>query len=269
MRAAASVISSLSPAALISFGNARINASILDNPCFRFAIAQIRSRIANQFAVEWPSVMELEQQRQASDAESHGDRPFTERLVLASTSPRRAEILRAVGWPFEKCAVDIDEARLPGEEPIAYVERLALEKANAATAQHLSRLILGADTVVVVAGELLGKPTDEDDARRMLRLLSGRWHEVITGIALVRTGRSDDGAGNRRVAHELTKVRFADMTADEIDWYVASGEPFDKAGAYAIQGKAARFIAEIQGDYLNIVGLPVRLIYELSQNRLR
>jgi len=216
--------------------------------------------------------METEQERQVSAAETNHDEFFGERLVLASASPRRAEILRAVGWPFDKSPADIDETRHPNEEPIAYVERLALQKAQA-TAQHLSatvsnserRLILGADTVVVIAGELLGKPIDEEDARRMLKLLSGRWHEVITGLALLRSGPMDHDS---QVAHERTRVRFAALTAGEIDWYIGSGEPMDKAGAYAIQGKAARFVEEIQGDYLNIVGLPVHLLYRLCQNRV-
>lgn len=215
--------------------------------------------------------METEQERQATDAESNRSEFFTERLVLASSSPRRAEILRAVGWPFDKCAVNIDEARRPGEEPVAYVERLALEKAEAAVAQHsdlAARIVLGADTVVLVAGELLGKPVDEDDARRMLQQLSGRWHEVITGVALVRAVVDDGAVDGKQVAHERTRVRFASMTADEIDWYLATGEPMDKAGAYAIQGKAARFIAEVQGEYLNIVGLPVRLLYRMMQEFL-
>ena len=209
--------------------------------------------------------METEQQRQVTGADSNPEEHFAKRLILASTSPRRAEILRMVGWPFDKYAVPIDESRRPNEAPVAYVERLALEKAEAAAAGQLSappasRVILGADTVVVVEADLLGKPADENDARRMLRQLSGRWHEVITGVALIRSGA---GGNARRVAHERTRVRFATMTADEIEWYVATGEPMDKAGAYAIQGNAARFIEEIQGDYLNIVGLPVRLVYKL------
>jgi len=216
--------------------------------------------------------METEQERQVNAAETNHDEVFVERLVLASASPRRAEILRAVGWPFDQSPADIDETRHPNEEPIAYVERLALQKAQA-TAQHLSstisnserRLILGADTVVVVADELLGKPIDEEDARRMLKLLSGRWHEVITGLALLRYGPIDYEFAKSQVAHERTRVRFAALTAGEIDWYIASGEPMDKAGAYAIQGRAARFVEEIQGDYLNIVGLPVHLLYKLTK----
>ncbi|HEX8772503.1 MAG TPA: Maf family protein [Pyrinomonadaceae bacterium] len=184
---------------------------------------------------------------------------FGEALVLASASPRRAEILRAVAWPFEKLAVDIDETRFQGEEAVAYVERLAREKAEAASPQRAGRLVLGADTVVVVDEEILGKPLDDEDARRMLRLLNGRWHEVLTGIALVRGGVE----ARPLVAHERTRVRFARMTEAEVNWYVASGEPLDKAGAYAIQGRAALFIEEISGDYWNVVGLPVQLVYKL------
>lgn len=181
------------------------------------------------------------------------------KLILASASPRRAEILRTVGWPFEACPVDIDEARHPDEKAAIYVERLAKEKARAAAvAQGPGSAIIGADTVVVVDEEILGKPHDEDDARRMLRQLSGRWHQVLTGVALI-----DEASSECRVAHETTDVKFAPMSEDEIDWYVSSGEPLDKAGAYAIQGRGARFIEGIRGDYFNVVGLPVRLLYEL------
>jgi len=207
--------------------------------------------------------METQQERQATGADSDPEESQVSRLVLASASPRRANILRAAGFDFDLCAVDIDEARRPGEDAVAYVERLALAKAEAGAELHPSRVVLGADTVVVIEGEILGKPLDEDDARRMLRLLSGAWHEVLTGVALVRPDALEQRARNQRVAHELTKVRFAAMTADEIEWYLATGEAMDKAGAYAIQGKAARFMEEIKGDYLNVVGLPVRLLYKL------
>ncbi len=183
-----------------------------------------------------------------------------EKLLLASSSPRRAEILRAVCWPFHALATHIDETLTPGESAPQAVERLALEKAEAAAKKHPSLLVLGADTMVVVNSEILGKPADERDAQRMLRLLSGKWHDVLTGVALVRA----EGDGGRVVAHEKTQVRFAAMSDAEIDWYVKSGEPIDKAGAYAVQGRAALFIEEIRGDYWNIVGLPVRLLYKLA-----
>lgn len=182
----------------------------------------------------------------------------TPKLVLASSSPRRSEILRMVGWPFETFAVDIDETRLNGEEAVDYVERLARSKAEAAATHRRGSIVLGADTVVVVEDRILGKPRDTDDARRMLRLLSDRWHQVLTGVAIV----SGDAA-EPNVSHETTEVKFAEMSAAEIDWYVATGEPLDKAGAYAIQGRGARFIEEIKGDYFNVVGLPVRLLYQL------
>jgi septum formation protein len=183
-----------------------------------------------------------------------------QKLVLASSSPRRAEILAGVGWPFEVMAANIDESRRPGEDALNYVKRLAATKAETVAAQFTEGLVLGADTVVVVQQEILGQPRDDDDARRMLKLLSGKWHEVMTGVALIR-------AGDRlqlKVEVETTRVRFAEISAAEIDWYVATGEPRGKAGAYGIQGKAALFIEEIQGDYFNVVGLPVRLVFELA-----
>jgi septum formation protein len=186
-----------------------------------------------------------------------------EPLVLASASPRRAEILRAVGWPFEALPAEIDETPHASEDPVAYVERLAREKALATAARRAdSCLVLGADTTVVVDGVMLAKPLDEADARRMLKLLSGRWHEVLTGVALVRAGREP-----RRVAHahQATRVRFAALSEAEINWYVATGEPMDKAGGYAVQGRAALLIEEVAGEYLNIVGLPVRLVYSLMR----
>jgi septum formation protein len=181
------------------------------------------------------------------------------KLVLASTSPRRAEILRTVGWPFEGLPVDVDETRQPNEEAATYVQRLAGEKAQAAAGLRvLGSTIIGADTIVLIDEEVLGKPHDEDDARRMLRKLSGRWHQVLTGIALISGAPSEI-----RVAHETTEVKFAAMSEAEINWYLASGEPMDKAGAYAIQGLGARFVEGIRGDYFNVMGLPVRLLYDL------
>lgn len=192
-----------------------------------------------------------------------------ERLLLASQSPRRAEILRAVGWPFETFAVEIDESLRAGESPVSYVERLALEKAEAAARLKDAPLVLGADTTVVVNGEILGKPESEEDAHRMLRLLSDRWHEVLTGVALVNRNVEAAEAEDRvrhSIAHERTRVRFGPMTEREISWYVQTGEPADKAGAYAVQGYAALFIEEIEGDYWNVVGLPVRLVYKLANS---
>jgi septum formation protein len=181
-----------------------------------------------------------------------------QKLILASKSPRRAEILRATGWDFEAVAANIDETRQDSEAAVAYVRRLAEEKAEKIAQQSPDALVLGADTIVVVDDEILGQPGDEATSRRMLQALNGKWHEVVTGVALVRINNSI-----RLFDHEVTRVRFADLSKDEIDWYVATGEPLDKAGAYAIQGRAAPFIEEIQGDYFNIVGLPIRLVYEL------
>ena len=184
---------------------------------------------------------------------------LNEKLVLASRSPRRAEILKAIGWPFEIVAANIDESRFEFETAVPYVRRLAQTKAETVAKNLSSGLVLGADTVVLVDEKILGQPRDADDARRMLKLLSGRWHEVLTAVALLRAGE------NRSVIdHEKTRVRFAEMSDAEIDWYVETGEPMDKAGAYAVQGGAAFFIEEIQGDYFNIVGLPVRLVYKLA-----
>ena len=181
-------------------------------------------------------------------------------LILASSSPRRKEILTAVGWPFEAHTAGVDETRLAGEGPEDFVSRLARAKAEAVAQSRLFGLVLGADTTVLVDGEILEKPRDAGDARRMLRSLSGRWHEVLTGVALVRaeTGQAVTGL-------ERTRVRFAETSDEEIDWHVETGDVLDKAGAYAIQGRAALFIEAIDGDYWNVVGLPVRLVYELAR----
>jgi len=187
---------------------------------------------------------------------------FNERLVLASQSPRRAELLRAVGGEFEALAANIDETRMESEDAVSYVKRLAQGKVETVAGRVSNHeLVLGADTVVVIDGEILGQPRDDDDARRMLKLLSGKWHEVLTGLALLRTGR----APRVLVDHQTTRVQFCEMSDHEIDWYVSTGEPKGKAGAYAIQGRGALFIKGIQGDYFNVVGLPLRLVYELSQ----
>ena len=184
-----------------------------------------------------------------------------EKLVLASSSPRRAEILKTVGWPYETIVADINESRAQSEEATPYVERLAREKAEAVATKLEQRLVLGADTIVVANGEILGKPRDDEDAKRMLKLLRGKWHEVVTGVALIRAGNENKAL----VDHEITRVRFSEMSEGEIDWYVSTGESKDKAGAYALQGGAALFVEEIQGDYFNIIGLPIRLVYELAR----
>ena len=204
--------------------------------------------------------MENEREPQASDDELQTTELFREELILASGSPRRAEILRAVDWPFEVSTVDVDETPRALESPVTYVERLAREKAEAAASRFSGRLVLGADTIVLIDEMILGKPRDMDDARRMLRQLSDRWHEVLTGVALVR----DDKAV---VAHERTRVLFNAMSDEEINWHVENGKPLDKAGAYAVQGHAALFIREIQGDYWNVVGLPVHLVYKLAKEQ--
>ena len=180
------------------------------------------------------------------------------RLVLASASPRRSDLLAAAGIAFDVDAVDVDERQQEGEAPEAYVVRVAADKAHAAAARHPGRVVLGADTIVLVDGEVLGKPANEDDAGRMLRLLSGRQHEVLTGVALERDGR-------RVSALTRTAVEFASLSADDIAWYVGTGEPFGKAGAYAIQGLGSRFIPSITGSYSNVVGLPVTLVVSLFQ----
>jgi septum formation protein len=177
-------------------------------------------------------------------------------LVLASASPRRKELLAQAGYRFQVFPADIPEQRQPGEDPISFVTRLAKEKAHAVFSRlhHDSRsdrlVVLGADTIVVVPEEILGKPRDSEDAARMLRLLSGRSHQVITGVCLI-------SEQNTEVAAETTTVTMDKLSVEEIAAYIATGEPIDKAGAYAIQGHAARWIPRIEGCYFNVVGLPL------------
>ena len=184
------------------------------------------------------------------------------KLILASASPRRAEILKAVGWEFEKQIADIDETELPGENPADYVQRLAREKAFAVAANHQNALILGADTIVVIENQIVGKPKDLTDARRMLKMLSGNWHEVLTGIALIKI---TEGNAETKIDLQRTRVKFAELSDAEIEFLVQKGAPLDKAGAYAVQAQAALFIEQIQGDYWNVVGLPVNLVFRLLQ----
>ena len=177
-------------------------------------------------------------------------------LVLASASPRRQELLRSAGIPFEVQPAHIPEDPLPGEGAKDCAERLARETALAVARHRPNDCVLGADTVVVVDGQLLGKPSDAADAARMLRLLSGREHQVITGVCLAVNGLPS-------VASETTFVTVSEITDKEIADYIASGEPMDKAGAYAIQGIASRWIPCIEGDYSNVVGLPVAMVWQM------
>jgi len=186
-------------------------------------------------------------------------------LVLASASPRRQEILRNAGIQFAVQPADINETPLERESPRDCAERLAREKALAVSRSQPRSFVLGADTIVVVGDTILGKPCNPDDAARMLRLLSGRTHSVITGVCVV----SPVGSGAERLttSSETTLVTMRALSEDEIRDYVATAEPMDKAGAYAIQGLASRWIPHIEGDYSNVVGLPVALVYSMLQAR--
>jgi septum formation protein len=181
------------------------------------------------------------------------------RLILASASPRRAELLTAAGFTFDVRSTDVDERVLPGETPRAYVRRLAIEKSAAALQSadlQADVLIVGADTTVVVGDEILAKPADAAEAERMLRQLSGRTHVVMTGVSVRSSSRQLD-------AVDETVVAFRRLSDADVEWYVRSGEGAGKAGAYAIQGLASRFIPRIEGSYSNVVGLPVALVAEL------
>ena len=191
------------------------------------------------------------------------------RLVLASASPRRRELLAQAGFSFEVHPAHIPEDPLPAEDPIAYVVRLAREKADAVFAQlsasqrssdgAAALQVLGADTTVTLDNHILGKPEDAADAARMLRMLSGRTHRVITGVAVVTSNTTE-------VAAEVTGVQFLTLSDEEIAEYIATGEPMDKAGAYAIQGRAARWIPRVQGCYFNVVGLPIALVSTILES---
>jgi nucleoside triphosphate pyrophosphatase len=179
-------------------------------------------------------------------------------LVLASASPRRQELLRNAGIAFVARPTDIPEIPKAGEAPRAFAERMAREKALAAFDKKSEGLVLGADTIVVVDSEILGKPRNHADAARMLHLLSSRTHQVITGVCLLGHGFAD-------VRSETTIVTMNSLGDEDIQSYVSTNEPMDKAGAYAIQGRASRWISRIEGDYFNVVGLPVSLVYRMLQ----
>jgi septum formation protein len=186
------------------------------------------------------------------------------RMILASASPRRAELLQAAGFAFEVVPANIDETIADGESPAHYVRRMAAEKSAAVAAairpQPTDRgshpIVLAADTAVVVDGVVLGKPADDEDAARMLRQLSARTHQVMTGVSV----RQQAYEAGRVIA---TEVAFATLSDADVAWYVASGEGRDKAGGYAIQGLASRFIPRIDGSYSNVVGLPIACVWEL------
>lgn len=182
------------------------------------------------------------------------------KIILASSSPRRAEILRNAAIPFETLAEVIDETRRPGELRADYLRRLALAKARTAAIQRDpgDSLFIGADTVVVAGDEILGKPGSPEDAHRMLRLLSGATHQVHTGLAVIRRPGATEA-----VIEEATSVTFAPLSDQEIDAYIATGEPFDKAGAYGIQGIGGRYVTRIEGCYFNVMGLPLARLWVL------
>ena len=188
--------------------------------------------------------------------------PWSGRIVLASASPRRAELLRSAGIDFDVQPADVDETIATGESPNEYVSRLAEAKARLVYERDVQRTVLAADTAVVVDARILGKPQDETDASRMLRMLSGRTHEVLTAVSVFHPGQIVD----TRI--DATTVEFARLSDTDINWYVSSGEPMDKAGAYAVQGLASRFVTRIEGSYSNVVGLPIALVYQMLTTKL-
>ena len=181
----------------------------------------------------------------------------TPRLILASASPRRREMLRMLGVAFTVLQSDVDESPRAGESPEAYALRLSEAKARAVAAVRPGRWVLGADTIVTIDGELLGKPRTPDEARGMIRRLSGRAHTVITAFTLFNSERAEPV---RRAV--CSQVRFKEVPEDELEWYVATDEPYDKAGGYAVQGKAAVLVSEVRGSWTNVVGLPLCEVVE-------
>jgi septum formation protein len=182
------------------------------------------------------------------------------KFILASASPRRAEILRTIGLDFDVIPSGVDETPREDEAPFEFVMRVARAKALHVAETLGTGLVIGADTIVVVDGHALGKPAGEEEAARMLRLLSGRWHAVMTGVALF-----DAATSREAVDHAKTLVRFRELAGDEIAAYVATGEPLDKAGAYAIQGRGMLLVEEIAGNYHNVVGFPPILLARLAR----
>lgn len=182
------------------------------------------------------------------------------RIVLASSSPRRISLLKMLGVTFEPVPASIVEEKREGEEPADFARRIAKEKALQVAERVKAEFVIAADTVVVIDGEVLGKPKDENEARRMLEKLSGRTHKVITAVALYKKE-----SGELLLDHKETLVRFTVLSKAEIDWYIKTDEPMDKAGAYGIQGLGSLFIERIDGCYTNVVGLPLPLLYQLAK----
>lgn len=182
-------------------------------------------------------------------------------IILASNSPRRRDLLRQIGLDFTVEPADVDERALPGESPETYAVRVALEKARVASQRAGAGVVIAADTIVVLDADILGKPADHRDAERMLAMLSGRMHRVITGLAVM-----DAATGKALVRVSETKVWFRHLSPDDITWYVGTGEPLDKAGAYGIQGKGALLVSRIEGCYFNVVGLPLSLLFEMLRD---
>ncbi|NLM45797.1 MAG: septum formation inhibitor Maf [Firmicutes bacterium] len=184
--------------------------------------------------------------------------PATDEIILASASPRRAELLRQLGLQFTVCQSEVDEKQVTAETPEELALLLAERKAEAVAAQVKKGIIIAADTIVHLDGKILGKPADYSEAHAMLTMLSGRTHEVLTGVAVIRQPE------RRRAGHvETTRVTFRRLTEAEIEWYLRSGEAFDKAGGYGIQGKAAVFVEKIDGCYFNVVGLPLAALWKM------
>ena len=180
------------------------------------------------------------------------------KLILASSSPRRKDLLAAFGKPFIIDIPDVDESLLPGEDPPSHVRRLALDKARTVEKRHDSGLVIAADTIVVLDGLIIGKPEDEADARRMLGSLSGRTHQVYTGVAV-----ADSAAGTVMSRVACSRVTIASVGEEEIARYVATGEPLDKAGSYAVQGIGGKYVSRVNGSLSNVIGLPLEELREL------
>ncbi len=178
------------------------------------------------------------------------------RIVLASQSPRRRELMTLMGLNYEAVVSEVEETVPENAEPGALVERLALEKAQAVFEQHSDACVIGADTIVYIDGEILGKPLDDADAANILKRLQGRSHTVYTGVAVLAPGRTD-------VRHDEARVTFAPMTDAEIAWYIVTGEPRDKAGAYGIQGPGGMFVERVEGNYFTVIGMPLPLLYRM------